>query len=123
MIPKSQSKEPESQDVVRREDGRRDRSSLPKGPGEVEWEVTCPQTHHCISGGRGTCCGEGFLPSTKTLPLSAHLPFFYCASWDLPVCLAATGALCVCPFTLNRARAPHLTVHTGTLALQLLAQF
>lgn len=89
----------------------------------MEREVTCLQTHHSFSGGQGTCCGEGFLPSTETLLISAHLPFFYCAVRELPVCLIATSVLCVCPRALTGVRTPNLIVHIGTLAPQVLAQF
>lgn len=79
--------EPQSQEVVRREDGRRERASLPKGPGEMEWEVTCLQTQHSFSGGQGTCCGKAFFP------LQNHPP-------SLLVCLFLRVQAGTCQFVL-----------------------
>lgn len=79
--------------------------------------MLCLQTYHSFSGGQGTCYGEGFLLSPKTLPLSAHLPFFYGAVWDLPVCLTAASVLCVLSLYTEqgtRTHHPHWDAGTAT---------
>lgn len=85
--------------------------------------MLCLQTYHSFSGGQGTCYGEGFLLSPKTLPLSAHLPFFMLQSGTCQFVLLLPVSCVSYPCTLNSARAPDLIIHIGMLALQLLAQF
>lgn len=119
-----ESRESESQELVQREGGRRDRSLLPEAPGKGVGRDMPAGTPILPWGPGDLLWGRLSCPHKNTPPLcSFAFFFFYCASQDLPVCLTATSDLCVCPCTLNTARAPDLIVCTGTLALQLLAQF
>ena len=55
---------------------------------QVRWgEVTCLQTHHSSSGAREPAVGQACFPDTKTLPLSAPLPFFTVQSGTCQVVL------------------------------------